>query len=366
MKITKKNIILLLALMLTTLAHAQASIGEKAKKDLIQKTSFGGYVIGKATITDQDLDASTKSHTDFDIRLVRAYVDGKVLDFKYKLQLELNGKPGDYANEKGVRIVDAWAEWQKYKFFYVRFGQFKRAFTFENPMNPWDIGFGAYSQLITKLAGMSDRVGEHSSNGRDLGLQFQGDFLPIGNNRHNFVHYQVGVYNGQGINHKDENRSKDIIGGVYVHPVKELAVGVFGWTGDYTKDGITVDRNRMAFGLKYESAWTVRAEYATSEGHKITDYDSNGILKEGTSDKADAWYVMIGAPLSPKLKVYAKWDVYRDKKEWSSQKALYCLAANYYFYKNLKIQANYTYTNNRSTANDGHYNTFDLQLYWRF
>lgn len=76
---------LLLALMLTTLAHAQASIGEKAKKDLIQKTSFGGYVIGKATVTDQDLDASTKSHTDFDIRLVRAYVDGKVLDFKYKL-----------------------------------------------------------------------------------------------------------------------------------------------------------------------------------------------------------------------------------------------------------------------------------------
>ncbi len=99
MKITKKNIILLLALMLTTLAHAQASIGEKAKKDLIQKTSFGGYVIGKATITDQDLDASTKSHTDFDIRLVRAYVDGKVLDFKYKLQLELNGKPGDYAKK---------------------------------------------------------------------------------------------------------------------------------------------------------------------------------------------------------------------------------------------------------------------------
>lgn len=357
---------LLLALMLTTLAHAQASIGEKAKKDLIQKTSFGGYVIGKATVTDQDLDASTKSHTDFDIRLVRAYVDGKVLDFKYKLQLELNGKPGDYTNEKGVRIVDAWAEWQKYKFFYVRFGQFKRAFTFENPMNPWDIGFGAYSQLITKLAGMSDRVGEHSSNGRDLGLQFQGDFLPVGNDKHNFVHYQVGVYNGQGINHKDENRSKDVIGGAYVYPVKELAVGVFGWTGDYTKNGITVDRNRMAFGLKYESTWTVRAEYATSEGHKITDYGNDGILKEGTSDKADAWYVTIGAPLSPKLKVYAKWDVYRDKKEWGSQKALYCLAANYYFYKNLKIQANYTYTNNKSTANDGHYNTFDLQLYWRF
>ncbi|MDY3790640.1 porin [Bacteroides fluxus] len=365
MKITR-NITLLLALMLTTFTQAQTSIGEKAKKDLIQQTSFGGYVIGKATATDQHLNASTKSHTDFDIRLIRAYVDGKVLDFKYKLQLELNGKPGDYSNEKGVRIVDAWAEWQKYKFFYVRFGQFKRAFTFENPMNPWDIGFGAYSQLITKLAGMNDRVGEHSSNGRDLGLQFQGDFLPMGNDRHNFIHYQVGVYNGQGINHKDENRSKDVIGGIYVYPVKQLAVGVFGWTGDYTKNGITVDRNRMAFGVKYESAWTVRAEYATSEGHKITDYSSDGILKAGTSNKADAWYMTVGAPLSRKCKVYAKWDVYRDSKNWSSQKSLYCLAANYYFYKNLKIQANYTYTNDKSTANDGHYNTFDLQLYWRF
>lgn len=47
--------------MLTTLAHAQASIGEKAKKDLIQKTSFGGYVIGKATITDQDLMQAPKA-----------------------------------------------------------------------------------------------------------------------------------------------------------------------------------------------------------------------------------------------------------------------------------------------------------------
>lgn len=354
-----------MALAMTGNVHAQSNLGKQAKNDLLQKTTFGGYVIGKALINDQDLSGSNKSHSNFDLRLARLYVDGKVLDFKYKLQMEVNGVSGT-AKEKGPRIVDAWAEWTRYKFLNIRFGQFKRAFTFENPMNPWDIGFGSYTQLIDKLAGMNDRVGEHSSNGRDIGLQVQGDFLPVGKDKHNFIHYQIGVYNGQGINHADENRSKDVIGGVYVHPVKELAVGIFGWAGDYTKDGITVDRNRMAFGLKYESAWTVRAEYATSEGHKITDYGTDGILKEGTSDKADAWYMTVGAPLSSKLKVYAKWDVYRDKKEWSSQKALYCLAANYYFCKNLKLQANYTYTNDKSTAYDGHYNTFDLQLYWRF
>lgn len=38
----------------------------------------------------------------------------------------------------------------------------------------------SYSQNITALAGMTDRTGEHSSNGRDLGLQVQGDFLKNG------------------------------------------------------------------------------------------------------------------------------------------------------------------------------------------
>ena len=360
-----RTILFSTALAIAGNGYAQKDLGKQAKDDLLQKSTFGGYVIGKASVNDQDLSGSNKSHSNFDLRLVRLYVDGKVLDFKYKLQMEVNGVSGT-SKEKGPRIVDAWAEWQRYKFFNVRFGQFKRAFTFENPMNPWDIGHGAYSQLIDKLAGMNDRVGEHSSNGRDLGLQVQGDFLPIGKDKHNFVHYQVGVYNGQGINHSDENRSKDLIGGVYVYPIKQLAIGAFGWAGEYTKNGISVDRNRMAFGLKYEADWTVRAEFAVSEGHKISDYDSDGTLKEGTSDKADAWYVTVGAPVSKKCKVYAKWDVYRDRKEWSTQKSLYCLSANYYFCKNLKLQANYSYTRDKSTSGDGRYNTLDLQLYWRF
>ncbi|MCM1311946.1 MAG: OprO/OprP family phosphate-selective porin [Bacteroides sp.] len=339
----------------------------KIKNDLVQNTTFGGYIIGKASASDQDLSASTTSHTNFDLRLVRLYVDGKVMDFQYKLQMEVNGV-GSSATEKGPRIVDAWAEWQRYRFAKVKFGQFKRAFTFENPMNPWDIGFGAYSQLIDKLAGMNDRVGEHACNGRDLGVQVQGDFLPAKGDGHNLLHYQVGVYNGQGINHSDANNSKDIIGGISVLPLKNLEIGVFGWSGDYTKNGITVDRNRMACGLKYEGKWSVRAEYAVSEGHKVSDYsvDEQGNTVVSGSDKADAWYIGVGAPVTDKLKLYAKWDVYRDTKAWSSQKSIYALSANYYFCKNLKLQANYSYTRDKVTVADGRYNTFDMQLYVRF
>lgn len=128
------------------MAWASHAEGNKGKwwQDIKQNTTFGGYVIGKAAFNDQDLDNKNESHSTFDIRLIRAYVNGKVWDFRYGLQMEMNGVSGSSA-EKGPRVLDAWAEWEKYSFVKVKFGQFKRGFTFENPMNPWDIGFGAYS-----------------------------------------------------------------------------------------------------------------------------------------------------------------------------------------------------------------------------
>lgn len=348
-------------------ATAQTTATERLKEDFKQNTTLGGYVIGKASVSDRDLDATTKSHTDFDLRLVRLYAGGKLWHFRYNLQMEINGVSGT-AKEKGPRIVDAWAEWCKYKFACVKFGQFKRGFTFENPMHPWNVGFGAYSQLVDKLVGFNDRVGEHTCGGRDVGLQLQGDLFDSRKDGHSFLHYQMGVYNGQGINHADENRSKDIIGGLWVSPVKNLAIGAFGWSGAYTKNGITVDRNRMALGIRYEANWSVRAEYVTSQGHKISDYVTNGhgVTTVKGSGHADAWYVALGAPITAKCKIYGKWDVYRDEKTSETQKSIYGLSANYRFLPNLMLQANYAYTFDKNTTNDHHYNTVDMQLYWRF
>ena len=362
-----KLFLLAAALTFAVAAHAQE---EKAPRkwwqDIKQNTTFGGYVIGKAAFNDQDLDAKNESHSTFDIRLIRAYVNGKVWDFKYGLQMEMNGVAGG-SSEKGPRVVDAWAEWCKFDFLSVKFGQFKRGFTFENPMNPWDIGFGAYSQATDKLAGMNDRTGEHASNGRDLGLQIQGDLFKSKKDGHAFLHYQVGAYNGQGINHGDRNDHKDIIGGLWVSPVKDLCIGAFGWAGEYSKDvngrKITVDRNRMAFGLKYESRWTVRGEYMSSVG---------GVANDATApDRADAWYATLGIPVMKNLKIYTRYDCYRHAKTWNSLRTDYGISGNYYLGKNLIFQLNYTFTDDRAARNatnptDSHYNTFDLQLTARF
>ena len=91
-------------------SHAEENKG-KWWQDIKQNTTFGGYVIGKAAFNDQDLDNKNESHSTFDIRLIRAYVNGKVWDFKYGLQMEMNGVSGSSA-EKGPRVLDAWAEWE--------------------------------------------------------------------------------------------------------------------------------------------------------------------------------------------------------------------------------------------------------------
>ena len=349
-----------------TLSINTENAGSKLIKDMKPTVRFGGYIMGKYSISDR---SKQESNGGFDMRFLRLYVDGNVYkDFYYKFQLEVNGAPGE---DKGPRIVDAFVEWQKFDFFRVKFGQFKRSFGFENPYSPIDVGLGSYSQATMKIASIGDRNGEHKSSGRDLGAQVQGDFLTAPDG-HKWIHYQVGLFNGQGINHTDKDNHKDLIGGLWFSPVKDLAIGGFGWNGKYTNEKYdssdpnslkSVKRVRWGAGLKYESRWTVRGEYMSSVG---------GVANDATApDRADAWYATLGIPVMKNLKIYTRYDCYRHAKTWNSLRTDYGISGNYYLGKNLIFQLNYTFTDDRAARNatnptDSHYNTFDFQLTARF
>ena len=348
----------------------ESNSGNKTLKNLVKVADptlkFGGYITGKYSISDR---SGEKTNGGFDLRYLRLYANGYCFkDFYYRFQLEVCGAPGA---DKGARVLDAFVEWQKFDFLKIKMGQFKRPFTFENPYSPWNVGFGSYSQATTKLAGMSDRIGEHGSGGRDLGMQVQGDLFKDAADGHPWLHYQVGVFNGQGINHSDKDKFKDVIGGLWISPVKNLSIGGFGWNGRYTNEAYKADANmleqakrvRWGAGLKYESDWTVRGEYMNSKGSNV----KNAAME----DEADAWYAAVGAPLFKNFKLYGRWDCYRAEKSWNSLKTNYGLSANYTFCKNFLIQLNYNFTDDRSARHgaihkDSHYNTFDLQVYARF
>ena len=334
----------------------------------VKNIKFSGY--GMLQYQGQDPEGN-HSNT-FNLRLARFILDGKIGDFDWRAQIQGTNVKGP--GEPTVQLVDLYAEWRKYPEFKVRAGQFKRAFTYENPTHPITQGWYSYANVINNLSGFGDRTGEKSSGGRDIGLQISGDLFPNANGRR-LLHYQVGVYNGEGINEKDKDNKKDIIGGAWVMPIKGLRIGAFGWTGTRgdmldpaTNTQISMKKNRYAISAEYDlNEYTFRAEYLHSQGYGAAKAGNNQREIDYTlGDKADGWYVFGIVPVvKSKLHAKARYQTYRDNKEWNRAKTMYEVGANYFFTKNLQLNLEYARVNDRTLANHD-YNFVDVELDFRF
>ena len=383
---SKKTLSLLVVLMMGFSATASAEEQEvqnaqQEKKALVElpqwvkNIKFSGY----AMLQYQGEDKEGSHSNTFNLRLARFILDGKIGDFDWRAQIQGTNATGP--GQPTVQLVDLYAEWRKFPEFKVRAGQFKRAFTFENPTNPITQGWRGYADAINKLSAFGDRTGERSSGGRDIGIQLSGDLFPNANGRRVF-HYQIGVYNGEGVNQKDMDNRKDIIAGVWVMPIKGLRIGAFGWTGSrgemvdsklidpVTKQPMTrsVEKNRYALSAEYDKdEYTFRAEYIHSQGWGAKSPGNNvrEIYYEN-GDKADGWYVFGIVPLiKGKLHAKARYQTYRNKKEWGSSVNQIECGLNYYFTKNLELHAEYSRVNDRNLAKHN-YNLVDVELDFRF
>ena len=388
-----------MALMALTAVSASAQ-----KKQTIELPSWLSNVklSGYGMIQYQYSGQKNAESNSFNIRMGRIALEGRIADdFYWKTQIQFNGNTSNLGSSP--RMVDLFAEWQKYDYFKVKIGQFKNPFTFENPMHPIDQGFMGYSQNVSKLAGFSDRAGEHASNGRDIGLQLQGDFLKNANGR-NLLHYQIGVFNGQGINTKDVDNQKNVIGGVWVMPVSGMRIGAFGWTGSYARKGewteivrvpfgtnfdqvriIThpdyrkLNQNRYAFSFEYKKdGWTVRSEYIHSTGKafakSITNFnDANAkdcSINENIGDKAQGVYGLVIAPLAqlPKnsrIDIKARYDMYQPNGKNNMQKTQYEAGLNFHIGKRITILTEYALINDKTLAKHN-YSMADAEFCFRF
>ena len=395
----KKGIILALMALTTVSASAQ-------KKQAIELPSWLSNVklSGYGMIQYQYSGQKNAESNSFNIRMGRIALEGRIADdFYWKTQIQFNGNTSNLG--ASPRMVDLFAEWQKFEYFKVKIGQFKNPFTFENPMHPIDQGFMGYSQNVSKLAGFSDRAGEHASNGRDIGLQLQGDFLKNANGR-NLLHYQIGVFNGQGTNTNDVDNQKNVIGGVWVMPVSGMRIGAFGWTGSYARKGnwtetvadptssvapgatkeIThtnevrsLNQNRYAFSFEYKKdGWIVRSEYIHSTGKafakSLTSFnDANSkdcSLNEKIGDKAQGVYGLVIAPLAqlPKnsrIDIKARYDMYQPNGKNNMQKTQYEAGLNFHIGKRISILTEYALVNDKTLAKHN-YSMADAEVCFRF
>lgn len=377
----RKTIILAALMFSSIISYAQ---GQK----WINNVKLSGFGIVQYQYNGMHNSKTSKSNS-FNLRLGRVSLDGRILDDWYwKAQLQVNGNTSTLG--ASPRVVDLFAEWQKYDYFRVKLGQFKNPFTFDNPIHPIDQGFMSVAQSVLKLASFSDRAGAHPSNGRDIGIQVQGDFLKNNAGR-NLVHYQVGVFNGQGINTKDVDQQKNIIGGVWVMPVNGLRLGWFGWTGSYARKGTWTDnagivqsgvrklqQRRYAISAEYKANdWTLRSEYIHSTGYAFAKSLSNtddAAAKDcnlsADGNKAQGVYALVIAPIIPnKLHAKARYDMYQPSDGAQKQRTQYDIGLDYEFTKNLALSGIYSYVHDRSQhalqANPN-YSMLDVELSFRF
>lgn len=332
---------------LIMIAIAAFALTANAQNKWYDNVKLSGY----GMLQYQANDKKNAEENAFNLRLMRLILDGKISDFDWRVQAQgtSNAGPGNPT----VMLVDLYAEWVRHKAFRVKVGQFKRAFTFENPTHPITQGWYSYAMVINSLVGFGDRTGEKSSGGRDIGLQVQGDLLKMASGR-NLLHYQVGVYNGEGINAKDKDNRKDIIGGLWLMPIDGVRIGAFGWTG--SKQGIGA-KNRYALSAEYDkNEFTFRTEYVHSQGMGADP---------AMGDKADGIYAFGIVPvIKSKLHAKARYNLYRQSKEWSTSKTMYEVGLNYFLAKNMQINAEYARVNEHT--NHSNYNFVDVEFDFRF
>lgn len=199
--------------------------------------------------------------SNFDIPHVRLSLSGDISkSFDYKLQFE-------FASPK---LVDAYLRWKINPSFNVQMGQFHVPFSLEGVISPASLETIGSSMVVSEICGVPDT--------RDLGVSFYGKFLKH-KERHLFE-YAVGVFQGEGKNKADANKSKDVAARLKFFPVEELCL-----TGSYSYGELGAEyiiNNRASAGIEWRS----------SSGVLRSEYFWHKQGKGDTAVKNDGFYVM--------------------------------------------------------------------------
>lgn len=178
----------------------------------------------------------------------------------------------DVASKSSDKVLHEY--WGKYKpcdALNVKFGQYKTHFTLENLMSPTAVGNIFFHDGVRYLAGMQGDPLYGSYAGRDFGLTLSGDFLRDGKGR-NLLSYAIGVFNGTGMNHSENNTQKDVIAKLDYRPLGNLTLSASAYLG--TGHALAADaygniskdedysRNRMSVGFETDTKpLYLRSEY---------------------------------------------------------------------------------------------------------
>lgn len=242
----KKTVILLAAL--PFLFGATAKAAGNSDND---KVSLVPKITGMVNLR-YSYNESKKDDQGFEVRRVRLGTKGDLhRKVDYVFQAEYAGR---------IRILDAYLRWKIRPEFNVQVGEFKVHYSQETLLGPATWLTVNTPAAVDKLNGYSDYCGLTSNNGRDIGFMFYGGL--VHKDHFDVLRYRLGLFNGNGINVKDNNRKKDVSGMIWVNPIRQLSFTGAYHAGSYGPRGDDHVRNRASAGVEWkDKKLNVRSEY---------------------------------------------------------------------------------------------------------
>lgn len=277
----------------------------------------------------------------FFIKRVRLDLRGalaRTLD--YRVQLEFASSP---------KIVDAYLHYKPFRQLNFKLGEYKIPFTIENTdYVPLKFELIEYPLALQRLMGFAEPIGGRyvggamqggetlKDTGRDMGLTLYGTLVECDGRA--LLSYDVGVFNGAGINLRDNNRSKDVVARLTLRPVRGLTLSGSWYGGEYGAD--CLERQRVSAGVCYDRGRGVvrgewiggRTGYAATEEYAAGTFDSSG------------WYVLGGVRLTPTLMPVVRYDtLLPDTASADSRQTNWTAGILWHPVRPLRCQLNYTY-----------------------
>lgn len=323
-----------LAVFSSTAAMGQQSSNQNNEwlKDLADRIQLHGYAQGGFNYTHKGGDDTNT----FELKRVLFWANAQITDrWSFLFMHDFSSVVQEFYTDYRISSNKA---------LTVRLGQFKHGLSYENPLSPTSMeAIDVYSEGITYLTGCGSDPLLGVQYGRDLGLAL------FGETDNGCLRYEVDIMNGQGINKKDGNAEKDLIGRLEFRPAKGLNLVATGQIGRghaiapslYNPDireGENYKRNRWTAGFDYKSkAFNVHGEYLEGKDGSVT---SRGA------------YVTGAVPLGKGVDLVGSYDFFNFNTTLGYDQHKAIAGMQYWFYQKCRVQLQYVYKSAYTTKND--------------
>lgn len=306
--------------------QCEESAAKKFVSDISDRIKLHGYAQAGYTYQKN----SEQEVNSFDIKRTLLWANAQINDrWSFLFMHDFNSQVQEFYTDFRITNNDALS---------IRLGQFKNGYSLENPMSPTSMEtIDVYSEGVTYLSGCGSDPLFGVQYGRDLGLSLFGMVCE------KKLRYELQVMNGQGINRKDKNTSKDVIGRLEWRPVESLNIVTTGQLGrghavdtsfyapDIAKDQ-NYDRNRFSVGVDYRSkSFNIHSEYLLGKDDKVS---SSGVYVTGSVALIPSTLDLIGS-----------YDYFNFNQDLDMDQHKGVFGIQWWYYKKCRLQLQYVYKN---------------------